>query len=55
MAGGSAKVAIVMLLAGISAETAQRCIDKAHGSVRHSLEVAEAEKQKKSVGNIDYE
>lgn len=55
MAGGSAKVAIVMLLAGISAETAHRCIDAAHGSVRHSLEVAAAEKQKESVGKIDYE
>jgi N-acetylmuramic acid 6-phosphate etherase len=55
MAGGSAKVAIVMLLAGISAETAQQCIATAHGSVKHSLEVAAAEKQKISVGKIDYE
>ncbi len=37
---GSAKVAIVMLLAGITAEQALCCIEAARGSVRHALELA---------------
>ncbi len=45
---GSTKVAIVMLLAGISPEGALRCIEEAHGSVRHALLAAEKEKQKGS-------
>ena len=44
-AGGSAKVAIVMLLAGMTSENAQRCIELAHGSVRHALVVAATEKE----------
>lgn len=45
---GSAKVAIVMLLADISTENALRLIGESHGSVRHALELAEKEKQKGS-------
>ena len=40
IAGGSAKTAIVMLLAGISAAAATQCLEAAHGSVRHALLVA---------------
>ena len=37
---GSAKVAIVMLLAGSTAEQALCCIEAARGSIRHALELA---------------
>ncbi|HWR29259.1 MAG TPA: N-acetylmuramic acid 6-phosphate etherase [Negativicutes bacterium] len=40
LAAGSAKVAIVMLLTGVSPEISLRCIEKAHGSVRHALIIA---------------
>ena len=40
IAGGSAKTAIVMLLAGISVAAATKCLEAAHGSVRHALLVA---------------
>ncbi len=40
LAGGSAKIAIVMLLGGIAPDCAARCIETAHGSVRHALVVA---------------
>ena len=43
-AGGSTKVAIVMLLAGVSAVTAANCLEAAHGSVRQALVFAEERK-----------
>lgn len=39
-AGGSAKVSIVMLLAGLTAKAAAIYIEQAHGSVRHALQLA---------------
>ena len=54
-AGGSAKVAIVMLLAGITSESAQRCIELAHGSVRHALVVAATEKEMRVNQNCNEE
>jgi N-acetylmuramic acid 6-phosphate etherase len=48
-AGGSAKIAIVMLLAGISAKLSVCYIEEAHGSVRHALAIAEQKSKMKSV------
>jgi N-acetylmuramic acid 6-phosphate etherase len=39
-AAGSAKIAIVMLLAGVSAETAGACIEESNGVVRQALLIA---------------
>ena len=49
-AGGSAKVAIVMLLAGLSANNAYACIEQAHGSVRQALSIAGYENLSRSSG-----
>lgn len=41
LSGGSAKIAIVMLLAGLSAERAAELIEQSRGSVRHALKTVE--------------
>ncbi len=40
LAGGSAKIAIVMLLTGLSATPSALLIEQSHGSVRHALQLA---------------
>lgn len=52
-AGGSAKIAIVMLLAGISAKQSVGYIEEAHGSVRHALTIAEQKSKMKSVATSE--
>jgi N-acetylmuramic acid 6-phosphate etherase len=48
LASGSAKVAVVMLLAGVSSQCAQRCIEAAQGSVHNALAVAAMKRTEES-------